>query len=157
MASVGTVLREARLRQGSDLAAIAEDLRITQRYLECIEKDDFKSLPGVFFYKAFVKQYALRLGLDADSLVREAERLARTERSRGRDGQPRATIGLDGSIRPPAEPEPSGMRGTVSETPQARPEPPAAEAVPDGERRNIRIIGPTLAPRAEAPATPNGG
>jgi hypothetical protein len=104
------------------------------------------------------QRQAVREELAAEQRARrEAERLARAERSRGRDGQPRATIGLDGSIRPPAEPEPSGMRGTVSETPQARPEPPAAEAMPDGERRNIRIIGPTLAPRAEAPATPNGG
>lgn len=104
------------------------------------------------------QRQAVREELAAEQRARrEAERLARTERSRGRDGQPRATIGLDGSIRPPAEPEPSGIRGTVSETPQARPEPPAAEAMPDGERRNIRIIGPTLAPRAEAPATPNGG
>jgi cytoskeleton protein RodZ len=58
-----------------EVALVAEELRITQRYLECIEKDDFKALPGVFFYKAFVKQYAQRLGLEPESLVREAERL----------------------------------------------------------------------------------
>lgn len=80
MASVGTVLRDERLRQGLELWAIADELRITQRYLECIERDDFKSLPGVFFYKAFVKQYALRLGLDAEALVREADRLAEGDR-----------------------------------------------------------------------------
>ncbi len=48
---------------------IAEDLCITQRYLRAIEEDDIKSLPGTFFYKSFVKQYALILGLDEKELL----------------------------------------------------------------------------------------
>ena len=47
---------------------IAEDLCITQRYLRAIEEDDLKSLPGTFFYKSFVKQYASLLGLDEAGL-----------------------------------------------------------------------------------------
>jgi hypothetical protein len=88
---------------------------------------------------------------------REAERQARVDSARGRPGGPRATIGLDGSIRPAAEPEPSGIRGSVGDATPAREETPAPSGPTDSERRNIRIIGPTLAPRAEAPATPNGG
>lgn len=88
---------------------------------------------------------------------REAERQARIESTRGRDGTPRATIGLDGSIRPPADPEPSGIRGAVADPVPAQVETPGTDAPPDGERRNIRVIGPVPPPRAQAPATPNGG
>src|ERR1700730_17635882 len=57
MTSVGTQLRSAREDQQRSLAEIADDLCITQRYLRAIEEDDLKGLPGVFFYKSFVKQY----------------------------------------------------------------------------------------------------
>jgi transcriptional regulator with XRE-family HTH domain len=64
MNSVGAILRTERERQGRETAEIAEELCITQRYLRAIEKDDLKNLPGTFFYKSFVKQYAAILGVD---------------------------------------------------------------------------------------------
>jgi cytoskeleton protein RodZ len=80
MTSVGTILRSARESQGRSLAEIAEELCITQRYLRALESDDLKSLPGTFFYKSFVKQYAaivnlpealLQPGVDALTAPRE--------------------------------------------------------------------------------------
>jgi cytoskeletal protein RodZ len=68
MTSVGEILRLERQAQGREVPEIAEDLCITQRYLRAIEEDDIKSLPGTFFYKSFVKQYALLLGLDDEKL-----------------------------------------------------------------------------------------
>jgi len=67
MNSVGRILRSARERQGRAVAEIAEELCLTQQYLRAIENDDVKSLPGTFFYKNFVKQYAAIVG------VKEAE------------------------------------------------------------------------------------
>lgn len=64
MTSVGATLRSARENQGRVLAEIAEELCVTQRYLRAIEADDLKVLPGVFFYKSFVKQYASVLSMD---------------------------------------------------------------------------------------------
>jgi cytoskeleton protein RodZ len=65
------------------MAEIAEGLCITQRYLRAIEQDDLKSLPGVFFYKSFVRQYAATLGVPdgeiqpaLDSVVRNQPGLA---------------------------------------------------------------------------------
>ncbi len=58
---------------------IAEDLCITQRYLKAIEEDDIKSLPGTFFYKSFVKQYASLLGLDETKLLAGVEELTASE------------------------------------------------------------------------------
>src|SRR5581483_7541097 len=39
--------------------------------LEAIEKEDFKSLPGLLFARNFVKQYALALGLDPEPILAE--------------------------------------------------------------------------------------
>ena len=68
MTSVGEILRRERQAQGREMLEIAEDLCFTQRYLRAIEEDDLKSLPGTFFYKSFVKQYASLLGLDEKKL-----------------------------------------------------------------------------------------
>lgn len=65
MTSVGELLHRERTGQKRELAEIAEELCITQRYLRAIEKDDINSLPGLFFYKSFVRQYAKILGVDA--------------------------------------------------------------------------------------------
>jgi cytoskeleton protein RodZ len=64
MTSVGIILKTERERQGRTTAEIAEELCITQRYLRAIEQNDLQSLPGAFFYKSFVKQYAALLGVD---------------------------------------------------------------------------------------------
>ncbi len=58
---------------------IAEHLCITQRYLRAIEEDDIKSLPGTFFYKSFVRQYALLLGLDEKKILPGLEAAAASE------------------------------------------------------------------------------
>jgi hypothetical protein len=51
---------------------------------------------------------------------REAERLERIDRSRTRSGAPRPTIGIDGTIRAAAEPEPVEIRGSTSATAAGR-------------------------------------
>jgi len=79
MTSVGEILRRERQAQGREMPEIAEDLCITQRYLRAIEEDDIKSLPGTFFYKSFVKQYALLLGLDEKLLVEGVDALTASE------------------------------------------------------------------------------
>ena len=76
MTSVGEILRRERQAQGREMAEIAEDLCITQRYLRALEEDDLKSLPGTFFYKSFVKQYAAVLGLDEAKLLPGVEVLS---------------------------------------------------------------------------------
>lgn len=71
MTSVGQKLKTERLRQGKDLKAIADDLRISSRYLQAIETEDWSQLPGGFFGRSFVRQYAVTLGLnpaDFDSI-----------------------------------------------------------------------------------------
>ena len=96
MNSVGTLLRTERERQGREVAEIAGELCITQRYLRAIEQDDLKSLPGAFFYKSFVKQYAAILALDESGLRAGIEALtAATE--------PLPMPGADSRYHPVAE------------------------------------------------------
>ena len=79
MTSVGEILRRERQAQGREVPEIAEDLCITQRYLRAIEEDDIKSLPGTFFYKSFVKQYAALLNLDEEKLLAGVDALTASE------------------------------------------------------------------------------
>jgi cytoskeletal protein RodZ len=88
MNSVGGILRTERERQGRETAEIAEELCITQRYLRAIEKDDLKSLPGSFFYKSFVKQYAAILGIDEKLLQSSVDALVAAE-------EPPAPVAVD--------------------------------------------------------------
>jgi cytoskeleton protein RodZ len=78
MTSVGEILRTERETQGRGIAEIAEELCITRGYLRAIEEDDIKSLPGCFFYKSFVKQYATILGVDERQLRPGVEMLTAT-------------------------------------------------------------------------------
>jgi cytoskeleton protein RodZ len=76
MVSVGKLLRSAREEQKRSLAEIADELCITQRYLRAIEEDDLDSLPGAFFYKSFVKQYAKLVGLPMSRIENGVEQVA---------------------------------------------------------------------------------
>ena len=71
MASLGQRLRDERLRQRKELHPIADELRICSRYLEAIEADEWSKLPGSFFIRSFVRQYAQALGLNGQQFEAE--------------------------------------------------------------------------------------
>lgn len=79
MTSVGEKLRRERLKQGLDLAALSSTTRIHVRYLEAIESGNMDELPGGFFYRSFVRQYASALGLDTREVEDELERAREAE------------------------------------------------------------------------------
>ncbi len=64
MSSAGKLLQEERLTQDRTLADIASRTCINCRYLEAIEEDNLDVLPGDFFYRSYIKQYAQALNLD---------------------------------------------------------------------------------------------
>ena len=63
-----TLKRERELRQIS-LREISEATKINLRYLEALERDDFRHLPGGVFNKGFVRAFAQFIGIDADAMV----------------------------------------------------------------------------------------
>jgi cytoskeletal protein RodZ len=70
MPSAGELLRAERTKRNRSLSEIADSTCISKRYLEAIEIDRVRDLPGEFFYKAFIRQYAKALGLDDASTSR---------------------------------------------------------------------------------------
>jgi cytoskeleton protein RodZ len=68
---IGNSLREARLRQGLDLAEIEQATKIRSRYLRALEEEQFELLPAQTYVKGFLKAYADQLGLDGDLYVEE--------------------------------------------------------------------------------------
>jgi transcriptional regulator with XRE-family HTH domain len=96
MPSIGERLRHAREQQGRSLADLAAETCILSRYLAAIEADDPKPLPGEFFYRNFVRQYASALRLDL------------------------SLINADLAARP-SEPEPDPLPALAAAPPRPRP------------------------------------
>ena len=67
----GDKLREARERRGLSLRQIANATKISMMTLEALERNDMKRLPGGIFTRAFVRSYALEVGLDPDQAIEE--------------------------------------------------------------------------------------
>jgi cytoskeleton protein RodZ len=71
MSDFGGKLRLARERRGLSLRQIAASTKIPIAALEALERNDMSKLPGGIFSKAFVRSYALEVGLDPDETSRE--------------------------------------------------------------------------------------
>jgi cytoskeletal protein RodZ len=84
MTSVGCILRNAREGQGLTIAHVAQELRLTQGYVCAIEDGDLKTLPGLFFYKSFVRQYATLVGIDLERIRPQLAALSSAEESSAR-------------------------------------------------------------------------
>jgi cytoskeletal protein RodZ len=80
MTSIGERLREERLRRGLTIDAVAAQTKISPAMLEAIETENFDRLPGGFFVRSFVKQYASALALDENEFNDELDRLTSAER-----------------------------------------------------------------------------
>lgn len=68
---VGAKLKEARLASGLSLDSLQETTKIQKRYLIAIEEGNLHILPGKFYARAFIKEYANAVGLDSSELVEE--------------------------------------------------------------------------------------
>ena len=67
----GAKLREARERRGISLRQIANATKISVAALEALERNDISRLPGGIFSRAFVRSYAIEVGLDPDKAIQE--------------------------------------------------------------------------------------
>src|SRR5688572_21332430 len=68
-ATIGEQLRVAREGRGIPLREISEQTRISMHYLEAIETNDYKRLPGGIFNRSFVKAYARYVGYDEKEAI----------------------------------------------------------------------------------------
>ena len=67
--TIGEKLRQARLNKKISLDELQQITKIQKRYLEAIDNDDFDQLPGKFYVRAFIRQYAEAVEEDGDHLV----------------------------------------------------------------------------------------
>lgn len=71
MNDFGGKLRQAREQRGISLRQIAASTKISAAALDALERNDISKLPGGIFSRAFVRSYAIEVGLDPDETVKE--------------------------------------------------------------------------------------
>ena len=86
---------EARERKGVDLYRAERDTKIRARYLDAMERGDYRELPGAVYTKGFLRNYALYLGLDADEVLEQ------WRRERGEPKEVPATISVPRPLAAP--------------------------------------------------------
>jgi transcriptional regulator with XRE-family HTH domain len=69
--SFGARLRERREQQQVALTTIAEQTKIKISLLEALERNDVSHWPSGIFRRAFIRAYAIAIGLEPDAIVRE--------------------------------------------------------------------------------------
>lgn len=71
LTELGARLKEARLAKGYSLEDLQEITKIQKRYLVGIEEGNYSIMPGSFYVRAFIKQYAEAVGLDPEELLNQ--------------------------------------------------------------------------------------
>ncbi|OQX52535.1 MAG: hypothetical protein B5M54_08675 [Candidatus Aminicenantes bacterium 4484_214] len=69
MSSLGQDLKKEREVRGISLQEIAEATKISLRYLQALEEDQFELLPGKFLTRAIIRSYAQQIGLDPEKIL----------------------------------------------------------------------------------------
>jgi transcriptional regulator with XRE-family HTH domain len=74
-AAFGPVLRASRERKGITLEQIAAETKLGVELWAALEDNDLSRWPRQIYARSYVRDYALRIGLDADEVVNEFCRL----------------------------------------------------------------------------------
>ncbi len=69
MTSFGEMLKRERELRGITLREVSEATKISIRYLEALERNEFTYLPGGAFTRGFIRAYAKYIGADEDEMV----------------------------------------------------------------------------------------
>ena len=67
----GMKMKRLREERGVSLRQIADVTRISVSVLEALERNDISRLPGGIYGRAFVRSYAIEVGLDPEQAVRD--------------------------------------------------------------------------------------
>lgn len=67
--AVGRLLRDQREARGLTVADIEKQIRIRRHYVEAIEAGRFDLLPGAAYIPAFLRAYAVHVGLEPDKVL----------------------------------------------------------------------------------------
>jgi cytoskeletal protein RodZ len=83
--TLGEKLRQAREARGISISEVAEQTRISALYLEAIENNDYRTLPGGIFNKGFLKSFAKFVGVDENEALQDYSRLLAEQGSESGD------------------------------------------------------------------------
>jgi transcriptional regulator with XRE-family HTH domain len=126
----GPRLRRERERRGISLETLAARTNVSRELWMGLEQNDFSKWPGGLFARAFVRDYARVVGLDADELVDDFCRLfpIGDRRALPKLREQAALIGHD--LRASDDPQliPGGVDrrgGAEASAPNAQPQPAA--------------------------------
>jgi cytoskeleton protein RodZ len=103
MASFGENLQREREMRGVTLQEISAATKISVRFLQALEAEEFTKLPGGIFTRSFIRAYAKYLGLDEDRLLAEYQLVA----------QPRADVDLSRLVASNPEGRREASRGPI--------------------------------------------
>ncbi|HLB23317.1 MAG TPA: helix-turn-helix domain-containing protein [Dehalococcoidia bacterium] len=70
MPELGRTLSQARVSRGLTLEDCERDTRISKRYLDALEREDWKVFPAPVYSRAFLRTYSQYLGLNPAELMR---------------------------------------------------------------------------------------
>jgi len=70
VSSLGEELKRRREQRGITLRTISDETRINMRFLQAIESDNYRVLPGAVFNRRFVAAVAKQVGMDEEEAVR---------------------------------------------------------------------------------------
>ena len=144
---IGGRLREAREQRGLSLPDAARRTKLSIHVLQAIERNDFDSLPGGMFRKAYVRTLAEEVGLNPNELA--ADYRARFEPSAEPPSAPRQPFTLPvASIEPPS---PAPLRTRRSRRSRTKTRTAGSTA---STRRGVK---PAATNRRKSPSVPTSG
>ncbi len=100
MSALGENLRREREMRGVSLEEISAATKISIRFLQAIENEEFSKLPGGIFARSFIRMYARYLGLDEESILADYQVAAQP---RGEIDLPRLAANRPAPSRPAAK------------------------------------------------------
>src|SRR5436309_485014 len=71
MAGIGSRLRGGRIQRGLTIDQVAQETRISARFLEALEEENFAALPAPVYVRGFLRSYANYLRIDANPLLED--------------------------------------------------------------------------------------
>lgn len=71
----GEYLRQIRMSRGKELTEVAHELKISEKQLIALEKDDYNALPEAPFIKGYYRAYAKFLNADATALIQRFDEI----------------------------------------------------------------------------------
>lgn len=75
MESLGKLLKEARLKANVSIGQISRETKITKKYLEALENEEYSVFPGETYLKGFLKSYCDFLNLNSKEMMNIYEKI----------------------------------------------------------------------------------